>query len=92
MTLRILGLPSSLKGEIVGIMTQVWHYGISVVLDGNSLKWQIIVQALKKIENEISAGAPNKRCGHTRKFFEQKVRTSNSHTFMQRSAHTWEVL
>ena len=32
------GLPSSPKGEIVGIMTQVWLDGISVVLDGNSLK------------------------------------------------------
>ena len=60
MTLRILGLPSSPKGEIVGIMTQVWRYGISVVLDGNSLKWKITVQALKMIENEIPAGAPNK--------------------------------
>jgi len=29
------------KGEIFGIMTQVWHYGIGVVLDGNSLKGKI---------------------------------------------------
>jgi len=43
MTLRILRLPSSPKGEIVGIMILVWHYGIGVVLDGNSLKWQISV-------------------------------------------------
>ena len=102
MTLRILGFPSSPKGEIVGIMTQVSCYGISVVLDGNSLKWQITVQALKVIENEIPvgasnrshgpAGAPNKKCRHTRRFSEQKVRTSNSLTFMQRSAHTWEIL
>jgi len=83
-------------------MTQVWHYGISVVLDGNSLKWKITVQALKMIENEIPAGAPNKsrrptsapnkRCRHTRRVSEQKVRTSNSHTFMQRSACRWEIL
>jgi len=32
-----LGLPSSPKGEIVGIMVQVWSYGTSVVLDGNSI-------------------------------------------------------
>jgi len=32
-----LGLPSSPKGEIVGIMAQVWRYGTGVVLDGNSL-------------------------------------------------------
>ena len=30
-------LPSSPKGEIVGIMAQVWSYGTGVVLDGNSL-------------------------------------------------------
>lgn len=35
--LRILVLPSSPKGEIVGIMAQFWSYGTSVVLDGNSL-------------------------------------------------------
>ena len=38
-----LGLPSSPNGEIVGIMTQVWHYETGVVLDGNSLIRQIIV-------------------------------------------------
>jgi len=32
-----LGLPSSPKGEIVGIMVQVWSYGTGVVLDGNSI-------------------------------------------------------
>jgi len=83
-------------------MTQVWHYGTGVVLDGNSLKWQISVQALKIIENEIPAGAPNKRCGptgapnkkcgHFRRFSEQKVRTSNSLTSMQKSVRTWEFL
>jgi len=29
-------LPSSPKGDIVGIMIQIWHYDIVVVLDGNS--------------------------------------------------------
>jgi len=32
-----LGLPSSPKGEIVGIMVQVWTYGTGVFLDGNSI-------------------------------------------------------
>ena len=32
-----LGLPSSPKGEFVGIMAQVWRYGTGIVLDGNSL-------------------------------------------------------
>lgn len=90
MTLRILGLSSSLKGEIIGIMAQIWRYGISVVLDGNSLKWKITVQALKMtagVPNKSCgpAGAPNKKCGHTRRFSEQKVRMSNSLTFMQKA-------
>ena len=33
----ILVLPSSPKGEIVGIMAQVWSYGTGVFLDGNLL-------------------------------------------------------
>jgi len=53
MTLSDLGLPSSPKGEIVGIMTYVWHYDTGVVLDGNSLRWQITVQALRMKEKEI---------------------------------------
>ena len=32
-----VGLPSSPKGEIVGILAPVWRYGTGVVLDGNSL-------------------------------------------------------
>ena len=90
MTLRISGLPSSPKGGIVGIMIHVWNYGTGVVLDGNSLKWQISAQALKIIENELPigdpkkscghAGAPNKKCGHTHRYSIQKVWTSNSLT------------
>ena len=44
----ILVLPSSPKGEIVGIMAQVWSYGTGVVLVGNLLGYQISVQALRK--------------------------------------------
>ena len=36
--LNILRLPSSPKGEIVGIMILVWLYVTDVVLDGNTLK------------------------------------------------------
>ena len=50
MILRILGLPSSPKGEIVGILAQVWRYGTGVVLDGNSLWGQISVQVFKMKE------------------------------------------
>jgi len=83
--LRILKLPSSPKGEIVGIMILVWHYGTGVVIDGNSLKWQISIQDLKIIEDKIPAGdpkrscelagTPTKKCGHTHRCFVQKVRT-----------------
>jgi len=61
MTLRILRLPSSPKGEIVGIMILVWLYGTGVVLDGNSLKWQNSVQALKMMEIKRFAGETFKR-------------------------------
>ena len=36
MKLKILRLPSSPKGEIVGIMILVWLYVTDVVLDGNT--------------------------------------------------------
>lgn len=57
MNLSDLGLPSSPKGEIVGIMTQVWNYDTGAVLDGNSLRWQIIFQALRMKEKEVYAGS-----------------------------------
>ena len=46
-----------IEGFPIGIMTQVLLYDISVVLDGNSLKWQITVQALRMKENEVYAGS-----------------------------------
>ena len=58
-------MPSSPKGEIVGIMILVWLYGTGVVLDGNSLMWQISVQALKIMEIKIPAGNPRRSCGPT---------------------------
>ncbi len=57
MNLSDLGLPSSPKGEIVGIMTEVWRYVTGVVLDGNSLRWKILVQALRMKEKEIYVGS-----------------------------------
>jgi len=71
MTLRILKLPSSPKGEIVGIMILVWLHSTGVVpdgnsfkwkntgvvLDGNSFKWQNSDQALKMMKDKRSTGA-----------------------------------
>ena len=57
MTLSDLRLSSSPKGEIVGIMTKVWCYVTGVVLDGNSLRWKILVQALRMKEKEIYTGS-----------------------------------
>ena len=56
MTLSDLGLLSNPKGEIIGIMTEVWRYVIGVFLDRNSLRWKILVQALRMKEKEIYAG------------------------------------
>jgi len=42
---------------VVVIMAQVWHYGTGVVLDGNSLKGKITVQALRMKENEVYASS-----------------------------------
>jgi len=35
---------------LVGIMKLVWLYGIGVVLDGNSFKWQNSDEALKMMK------------------------------------------
>ena len=78
-------------------MIQFWRYGIGVVLDGNSLKWKISVQALKMIENKGFAGTPFKRCGpagtpftkcgHVRRLSEQKVRPQFTHSNAEKRAH-----
>ncbi len=72
----------------VGIMTQVWHYDTGVVLDGNSLRWQITVQALRMKEKEIYAGSlwprhiyarvrrPKGAYMYTCTFTQEKARTS----------------
>ena len=85
-------MPSSPKGEIVGIMTLVWLYGTGVVLDGNSLKWKNYVQDLKMMKNKRFAGASFKRCGpadspfrkygHPRRFSVHKVRSPSSLSLM----------
>jgi len=100
--LRILRLPSSPKGEIVGIMILVWLYGSGVVPYGNSLKWKNSVQALKMMENKRfadasfkrcgPAGLPFRKCGHTRRFSVHEVRSPSSLTPMQRSTLTWGFL
>ena len=50
-TLRINKGLKLLQGKsIVGIIAQVWHYDTGVVLDGNSPRWRIPVQALRMKE------------------------------------------
>ena len=71
-----------------------------VVLNGNSLYWQISVQALKIMKNKIPTGNPRrscgpvgtstKECGHARRFSVQKVQTPVSLSPMHKSACTWE--
>ena len=83
-------------------MILVWLYDTGVVLDGNSLKWQNSIQALKIMENKRFAGASFKRCGPAgspsreckliRRFTVHKVRSPSSLTPMQRSALTWGIL
>ena len=62
---NILRLPSSPKGEIVGIMILVWLYVTDVVLDGNTLKWQCSDQDLKMLKIKKYAGEQFRRCIHT---------------------------
>ena len=80
----------------------LWLYDTGVVLDGNSLKWQWSVQALKMMEIKRlagewfkrcgPAGSPSRRCSHTRRLPVQKVRNPSSLTSRQRSALTWGFL
>ena len=52
--------------DYVGIVAQVWHYGTCVVLDGNSLWWQITIQALrkkKKIYTQVHFNEATYTCG-----------------------------
>ena len=48
MSLKFLRLPSSLKGEIVGIMFLVWLYVTNVVLDGNTHGMALNMMRIKK--------------------------------------------
>ena len=63
MKLKILRLPSSPKGEIVGIMVLVWLYVSDVVLDGNTHGMALILIKIKKYAGEqfrrcVPAGMP----------------------------------
>ena len=88
MKLNILRLPSSPKGEIVGIMILVWLYVTDVVLDGNTLKWQCSDQGLKMLEIKkyagewfkrcVPAGTSARKCVHTRRSPVHEVRTPSS--------------
>ena len=52
MSLKFLRLPSSPKGEIVGIMFLVWLYVTDVVLDGNTHGMALNMMRIKKYAGE----------------------------------------
>ena len=52
MSLKFLRLPSSPKGEIVGIMFLVWLYVTDVVLDGNTHGMALNMMRIKKYVGE----------------------------------------
>ena len=63
MSLKFLRLPSSPKGEIVGIMFLVWLYVTDVVLDGNTHGMALNMMRIKKYAGEqfrrcVPAGMP----------------------------------
>ena len=87
MNLRILGLPSSPKGEIVGVLAPVWRYGTGVVFDGNSLWLQISVQALR-MKEILYTQVHLAEDAYTRGLC-SKVAYAYTRTFMHRKARTW---
>ena len=63
MSLKFLRLPSSPKGEIVGIMFLVWLYVTDVVLDGNTHGMAFNMMRIKKYAGDqfrryVPAGTP----------------------------------
>ena len=53
MSLKFLRLPSSPKGEIVGIMFLVWLYVTDVVLDGNTHGMALNMMRIKKRKEKV---------------------------------------
>ena len=102
---EVLRLPSSPKGEIVGIMAKVLSLMATHTGDGSLYNRSIanIDEQLSNIEeNKEYAGTPFKRCVHagmsyikcihTRRIPIHWVRTPSAHTSRQLSAHTWGFL
>jgi len=102
---EVLRLPSSPKGEIVGIMAKVLSLMATHTGDGslyNRTVAEIDDQLSNIEENKEYAGTPYKRCGHagmsyikcvhTRRLPIHAVRTPSAHTSRQLSAHTWGFL
>ena len=85
MSLKLLRLPSSPKGEIVGIMFLVWLY---VVLDGNTHGMALNMMRIKKYAGEqfkrcVPTGTPCRDRVQTRRLPIHEVRTPSAHTSRQ---------
>ena len=92
MKLKFVRLPSSPKGEIVGIMFLVWLYVTDVVLDGNSRGKALNLLKIKKYAGNqfrrcVPAGTPCRDRVQIRRPAVQKVRTPNAHISRQRNSH-----
>ena len=89
---EVLRLPSSPKGEIVGIMFLMRLYVTDVVLDGNTHGKALNMMRIKKYAGEQSrrcepAGTPCRDHVQTHSYPVQEVRTPSSLTSRQRKAH-----
>ena len=92
MKLKFVRLPSSPKGEIVGIMFLVWLYVTDVVLDGNSRGKALNLLKIKKYAGNqfrrcIPAGTPCRDRVQIRRPAVQEVRPPSAHISRQRKAH-----
>ena len=86
--MKFLRLPSSPKGEIVGIMFLVWLYVTDVVLDGNTRGKALNLLKIKKYAGEqfrrcVPAGTPCRDHVQTRRLPIHEVRTPSAHTSRQ---------
>ena len=84
MSLKFLRLPSSPKGEIVGIMFLVWLYVPDVVLDGNTHGKALNMMKIKKYAGEqfrrcVPAGTLCRDRVQTRRLPIHEVRTPSAH-------------
>ena len=87
-SLKFLRLPSSPKGEIVGIMLLVWLYVTDVVLDVNTHGKALNMMTIKKYAGEqfrrcVPAGTLCRDRVQTRRLPIHEVRTPSAHTSRQ---------